>query len=127
MRKTLLLDIISDAYGLDEEDPMATTVDYTTSGTMQLAGVTTSDLSSEELETLEDQMEETLSELLGVSTGDIDLTIDPETGVVSYTISSNNFTETASILEQMKDSTFLRGWQNFFYVDVFFPSIPRRL
>ena len=99
-----LRDIVIDSYGLDkEEDPISTTVDYSTTGTMTMEGIIGSELSPEELETLEDTMENTLSEILGVPSENIDLIIDPETGVVTYTISSPNFNETASILDQLKN------------------------
>ena len=100
-----LKDIVIDSYGLDLEDPMTTTVDYSTTGTMTIEGLpSASELSPEELETLEDTMENTLSELLGVPTENIELIIDPETGVVTYTISSPNFNETQTILDQLNNN-----------------------
>ena len=98
-----LRDIVIDSYGLDpEKDPISTTVDYSTSGTMTMEGIIGSELSPEELEALEDSMENTLSEILGVPSENIDLIIDPETGVVTYTISSPTFNETQTILDQLK-------------------------
>jgi hypothetical protein len=93
------------SYGLDENDPVSTMVDYSTTGTITIDG--TSDLSPEELESLEESMENTLSEILGVPSEDIELVIDPETGVVIYTISTPTFNETSAILDQMNDPTFV--------------------
>jgi phenylpyruvate tautomerase PptA (4-oxalocrotonate tautomerase family) len=105
-----LTDIVIDSYGLDENDPITTTVDYTTTGTMTIEGTT--ELTPEELEILEDTMENTLSEILGVPSEDIELEIDPETGVVSYTISSPSFNTTAEILEQMTAPEFVEEFTN---------------
>ena len=47
-----LTEIVKDSYGLDENDPITTTVDYSTTGTMTLEGV--EELTPEELEILEE-------------------------------------------------------------------------
>ena len=105
-----LRDIVIESYGLDpEQDQISTTIDYSTSGTMRMEGIIGSELSPEELETLEDSMENTLSEILGVPSENINLIIDPETGLVTYTISASTFSVTASIIDAFKVNFFVDG------------------
>ena len=92
-----LQDVIANAYGVRADD-LTTTIEYVTIGTMS---VTISDSASPE-EAL-DALTESLASTLGINEDDIQLEIDPVTGEVTYSISTNDHTETTSILDALEE------------------------
>ena len=92
-----LQDVIASAYGVEADD-LTTTTEYVTTGAIS---VTIPDSVSTE-EAL-DALTESLTSTLGINEDKIDLEIDPVSGEVTYSISTNDHTETNSILDALEE------------------------
>ena len=93
-------DIIDDAvndFGVDEDD-VQVDVSYEVDGTMN---ITIPDGVAEE--DLEEFIAKELADILGISEDQISVTVDPETGVVDYTISGDSFDDASGIQDAMND------------------------
>lgn len=90
-------DVIADAYGVAADD-LIITAEYVTTGTIS---VTIPDSASTE-EAL-DALTQSLSSTLGIGEDSIELEIDPVSGEVTYSISTDDYTETTSILNAMEE------------------------
>ena len=93
-------DIIDDAvndFGVGEDD-VQVDVSYEVDGTMNVNipdGVTADEL--------EDFIAKELADILGISEDQISVTVDPETGVVNYTIDNESFDDASGIQDAMND------------------------
>ena len=92
-----LQEIIANAYGVEADD-LSTTTQYTTTGTIAVT-IAHSTSTEEALNALT----ESLASTLGINEDDIKLEIDPVSGDVTYSISTNDYTETTSILDALED------------------------
>ena len=88
-------------FGVDEND-VDVDVEYIASGSMVIDDIP-DDMSEEDLETI---LIDSLSEALDIHESNIEIiSIDEETGVVVYEVSSSNYTEIAEIQDDMDDNT----------------------
>ena len=92
-----LLDVIANAYDVGSND-LPTTIEYITTGTMAII-IPDSSSTEEALNALT----ESLASTLGIDEDAIQLEIDPVSGEVTYSISTNDHTETTSILDALEE------------------------
>ena len=93
-----LVDDIKDAYGVDDDAISNVEVTYDVDGEMDVTvpdGVTDSEL--------EEFLETELADILGIPKSDVDVTIDPETGDVTYTIKNDSVDAASDIQDQLND------------------------
>ena len=90
-------DVIASAYGVEADD-LTTTTEYVTTGAIS---VTIPD--SVSTEDALDALTESLASTLGINEDAIQLDIDPVSGEVTYSISTNDHTETTSILDALEE------------------------
>ena len=70
-------------YGVNVDDVTVDTI-YTVTGTLQVDDIP-DDISEQELE---EALQQSVADALGVHSRDVDVVVDPETGDITYTISS---------------------------------------
>ena len=90
-------DVIAGAYGVEADD-LTTSTQYVTTGTITVT-IPDSDSTQEAL----DVLTESLASTLGIDESDIELEIDLVSGEVTYSISTDDYTETTSILDALEE------------------------
>ena len=90
---------IASDYAVNPED-VVIEPSYTLTGTMEIEIPDLEDLSEEELTKIEETLEQSIADTLGLHPKDIHVTIDPETGKVEYTIS----VEDIAVAEETQDA-----------------------
>ena len=93
--------LVAESYGVDSED-ISSVTEYITTGTLT---VTIPDTISEN-EALED-LTAALSTTLGVSEDSISLSLDQETGEVSYTITTSDYDQTNTVLSDLQNDDII--------------------
>ena len=96
-----LENIVAQSYGVDSDD-LTIETEYVTSGiiTVDIAD----SISDEEALT---SLTTAMATALGVSEESITLTLDPESGEVSYTVTTNDFDDTAAILASLQSDDII--------------------
>ena len=96
-----LENIVAQSYGVDSDD-LTIETEYVTSGiiTVDIAD----SISDEEALT---SLTTAIATALGVSEESITLTLDPESGEVSYTVTTNDFDDTAAILASLQSDDII--------------------
>jgi uncharacterized membrane protein len=61
---------------------------------------------------IEEILEQSIADTLGVHSKDVDVTIDPETGDVTYTVTKNDDTEAVDVQDALETQTFLDNLNN---------------
>ena len=114
---TELESLVAQSYGVDIEDVSSVTK-YITTGSLV---ITIPDNVSED-EALDD-LTAALSATLGISEDNISLTLDPETGEVSYTVTTSDYDETNAALSQLQDENIVENIEtNVVFIDSLQPS-----
>ena len=91
---------LAEKYGVEEDNVKVETI-FTVSGEMTVEipeGVS--------VEEVEDDLEKTIADKLGVPVQDVTVTVDPETGVATFTIKTDDSTKAVEIQENVKDEDF---------------------
>lgn len=100
---TELETLVAESYGVDIED-VSTMTEYATTGTLT---VTIPDTISED-EALE-ELSSALALALDINEDIITLSLDAKEGVVSYTITNNNFDQTDAILSDLQNDDIIEN------------------
>ena len=90
---------IAAIYGVNKND-ITTTVDYVTSGTLDVvipAGLSDAEAAA--------AIQESLSEVLGIHSKDVLVTV--EDGIVSYQVTGSSYAEAEAVLNKMKEAGFV--------------------
>ena len=85
--------VVKDSYGIDDDEYVAVDVEYVSSGTITMSNIP-DDMTEDEIV---DHMTEVLAQQTGVDESDIVVVVDLDTGVVTYEISSETYTDAADI------------------------------
>ena len=92
-----IVDDVKETYGVDD-DAVTTEVTYDVKGDLDIT--VPEDVDTAELE---DFLEEQLADILGVPESAVDVTIDPETGAVTYVVSNDSFDDASGVQDQLND------------------------
>lgn len=85
--------VVKDSYGIDDDEYVAVDVEYVSSGTITMSNIP-DDMTEDEIV---DHMTDVLAQQTGVDESDIVVVVDLDTGVVTYEISSETYTDAADI------------------------------
>ena len=96
---------IKDKYGVDDED-VTVDVSYDVNGGIDVT--IPEDVDQTELEKF---LEEQLADILGVPESSVDVTIDPETGDVTYVVSNDSVDDATGVQDQLNDPATLEELQ----------------
>ena len=77
-------------------DNVEVDVVYEITGTIEVEG------SYEDAEALEQELEEALATALGIHISDVDVTVNPETGEITYVITSESYDEASGLSDQLQ-------------------------
>ena len=92
---------IAHDYGVNVDDVIVDTI-YTVTGTLQVEDIP-DDLPESELE---EALQQSVADALGVHSRDVDIVVDPETGDITYTISSDDDIDVANIQDALESPSF---------------------
>ena len=92
-----IVDDVKDTYGVDDED-VSVDVSYDVSGEIDVT--IPENVEPSELEKF---LEEQLADILGVPESEVDVTIDPETGDVTYVVSNDSYDDATGVQDQLND------------------------
>ena len=92
-----IVDDVKETYGVDDEDVK---VDVTYDVTGEIDMTIPEDVDPAELEEF---LEEQIADILGLPESAVDVTIDPETGKVTYVIDNDSYDDATGVQDQMND------------------------
>eukprot|EP00493_Phyllostaurus_siculus_P027575 UN27922 len=96
-----LIDMVAQGYGVNPED-LTSVTEYVATGTMIINIPNT--MSEDDVLSA---LTSSIADNLGVDEKSITLSIDPESGGVRYSVTTTDFEETATILEQLQDPSIV--------------------
>lgn len=91
-------------YGVNLDDVIIDAT-YTVSGSIDIDNIPT-DVSNEELEEI---LEQSIADVLGVHSKNVDIIVDPTSGEVTYTVTTNDDVTAANIQDNLETASFLEN------------------
>lgn len=98
---------LANQYGVDI-DEVTVEVTYTVSGSIDVDNVP-DDVTNEQLE---DILEQNIADALGVHSKDVDVTVDPTSGEVTYTVTTTDDVAATNVQETLETPAFLNDLNN---------------